>query len=93
MSGKVEAPKKFKVTKVQIRREASASNDLKESGSKADLKKLLQGVAKMGNRAMKVKDGKSSVPGRPWTGIQGISRARIGSSTLKKAPVRSIVFF
>ncbi len=57
MSGKVEAPKKFVVTKVSIRREASVSTYLKQSASAADLKKLLAGVAKMGNWGMKIKDG------------------------------------
>ncbi len=57
MSGKVEAPKKFVVTKVHIRREASVSRYLKQSASSADLKKLLAGVAKMGNWATKIKDG------------------------------------
>ncbi len=53
--------KKYVVTKVTVRREASVSTYMKSSGSKADLKELLAGVAAMGNWSLGIDKAKEKV--------------------------------
>jgi hypothetical protein len=53
--------KKYVVTKVTVRREASVSTYLKNGGAPDDLKQLLKGVADMGNWSMTIDKGKQIV--------------------------------